>query len=248
MRFENQTAVVTGAGRGIGAAIAKRFASEGATVAVVSRTESNSQKTADAINAEFPGKARPYACDVSQTASVKAMAEKVLADYDRIDILVNNAGVTRDNLMMRMAEADWDSVVDTNLKGAFNCMQVFQRPMIRQRYGRIICIASVAGLMGNAGQANYAASKSGLLGLSKSVARELASRNITVNVVAPGFITTDMTDVLPEELKKKVMGAIPLGTFGEVEDIAAAVAFFASKEAKYVTGQTLAVDGGMVMS
>lgn len=247
MRFENQTAVVTGAGRGIGQAIAKKLASEGASIAVVSRTEANSQKVADEINANHPGKAKPYAVDVSNHAAVKALGDKIMNDFDRVDILVNNAGVTRDTLVMRMSEEEWDAVLDTNLKGAFHCMQVFQRPMIRQRGGRIINISSVIGLVGNAGQANYAASKAGLIGLTKSVARELASRSIAVNSVAPGFIETDMTGGLPDDLKKKVLGSIPMGVFGNVEDIANAVAFLASAEARYITGQVLTVDGGMVM-
>lgn len=248
MRFENQTAVVTGAGRGIGEAIAKRLASEGASVAVVSRTEANSQKVADAINASYPGKAKAYAVDVADGPSVKALGEKVLSEFDRVDILVNNAGVTRDTLVMRMSDEEWDTVLNTNLKGAFHCMQVFQRPMIRQRSGRIISISSVIGLVGNSGQANYAASKAGLIGLTKSVARELASRSITVNAVAPGFVVTDMTGVLGEDLKKKVLGTIPMNNFGTVEDIANTVAFLASAEARYITGQVIAVDGGMVMS
>jgi 3-oxoacyl-[acyl-carrier protein] reductase len=247
MRFGNQVAIVTGAGRGIGHAIAHRLASEGARVAVVSRTEQNANRTAEEINAEFAGLAKAYAVDVADHAAVKKLAEQIHADFSRIDILVNNAGLTRDGLSMRMSEADWDVVIDTNLKGAFNFIQAVERPMIRQREGRIINIASVAGLVGNAGQANYAASKAGLLGLTKSIARELASRNITANVVAPGFINTDMTTVLSEQVKTAVMGQVPMGRFGEPADIAAAVAFLASAEAKYITGQVLTVDGGMVM-
>jgi 3-oxoacyl-[acyl-carrier protein] reductase len=247
MRFGNQVAIVTGAGRGIGHAIAHRLASEGARVAVVSRTEQNANRTAEEINAEFAGLAKAYAVDVADHGAVKKLAEQIHADFSRIDILVNNAGLTRDGLSMRMSEADWDVVIDTNLKGAFNFIQAVERPMIRQREGRIINIASIAGLMGNAGQANYAASKAGLLGLTKSIARELASRNITANVVAPGFINTDMTTVLPEQVKTAAMGQVPMGRFGEPADIAAAVAFLASAEAKYITGQVLTVDGGMVM-
>jgi 3-oxoacyl-[acyl-carrier protein] reductase len=247
MRFANQVAIVTGAGRGIGHAIAMRLASEGARVAIVSRTEQNALRTADEINSRHAGLSKAYAVDVANTAAVKQIAEQILGDFSRVDILVNNAGLTRDGLSMRMSEADWDVVLDTNLKGAFNFIQAVERPMIKQRSGRIINIASVAGLMGNAGQANYAASKAGLLGLTKSIARELASRNITCNAVAPGFITTDMTDVLPETVKSSVVGQIPIGRFGETDDIAAAVAFLASSEAKYITGQCLTVDGGMVM-
>jgi len=247
MRFGNQVAIVTGAGRGIGHAIALRLASEGARVAVVSRTEANAERTAEEINARYAGLAKAYAVDVANHTAVKNLAEQILAAFSRVDILVNNAGLTRDGLSMRMSEADWDLVLDTNLKGAFNFIQAIERPLIKQRSGRIINIASVAGLMGNPGQANYAASKAGLLGLTKTIARELASRGITCNAVAPGFITTDMTEILPEEVKKGVIGNIPMAKFGEPNDIAAAVAFLASGEAKYITGQCLVVDGGMVM-
>lgn len=247
MRFANQVAVITGAGRGIGHAIALKFASEGARVAVVSRNENNALRTADEINARHAGLAKAYAVDVASHSAVAQLAEQILTDFSRVDILVNNAGVTRDGLSMRMSEDDWDVVVDTNLKGTFNCIQAFERSMIKQRSGRIINIGSVAGLMGNAGQANYAASKAGVLGLSKTIARELASRGITCNVVAPGFIETDMTDVLPEKIKQAVVAQIPAGSFGKPEDIAAAVAFLASAEAGYITGQCLTVDGGMVM-
>lgn len=247
MRFANQVAVITGAGRGIGHAIALKFAAEGARVAVVSRNETNALRTADEINARHAGLAKAYAVDVASHTSVAELANQILTDFSRVDILVNNAGVTRDGLSMRMSEEDWDVVVDTNLKGTFNCIQAFERAMIKQRSGRIINIGSVAGLMGNAGQANYAASKAGVLGLSKTIARELASRGITCNVVAPGFIETDMTDVLPEKIKQAVVAQIPAGAFGKPEDIAAAVAFLASAEAGYITGQCLTVDGGMVM-
>jgi 3-oxoacyl-[acyl-carrier protein] reductase len=247
MRFGNQVAIVTGAGRGIGHAIAMRLASEGARVAVVSRTEQNASRTAEEINAKFAGLAKAYAVDVADHAAVKKLAEQILAEFSRVDILVNNAGLTRDGLSMRMSEEDWDVVVDTNLKGAFNFIQAVERPMLKQRSGRIINIASVAGIMGNAGQANYAASKAGLIGLTKVIARELASRGITSNAVAPGFITTDMTAELPEAIKTGVVGQIPLGRFGEPDDIANAVAFLASADARYITGQVLTVDGGMVM-
>jgi 3-oxoacyl-[acyl-carrier protein] reductase len=240
-------AIVTGAGRGIGEAIARRLARDGARVACVSRTESNAAKTAESINAATPDAARPYAVDVASRAAVGALCERILADFGRVDILVNNAGLTRDGLAMRMSEEDWDVVLDTNLKGAFNFIQGIMRPMVKQRGGRIINIASVAGLTGNAGQANYAASKAGLIGLTKSLARELASRGITVNAIAPGFITTDMTAILPDNIKTAVLAGIPLGRFGDPEDIAAAVAFLAGPEGKYITGQTLTVDGGMVM-
>ena len=246
-RLENQFAVVTGAGRGIGHAIAVRLAAEGATVAAVSRTEANAARTADEINAACHGAARSYAVDAGDHEAVLALGKRITGDFPRVDILVNNAGLTRDGLSMRMSGEDWDVVLDTNLKGAFFFIQAFQRSMLRQRSGRIINISSVAGLTGNAGQANYAASKAGLLGLTKSLARELASRNITVNAIAPGFITTDMTEILSEDVKKGVVQNVPLGRFGKPEDIAAAVAFLASPEAAYITGQTLTVDGGMVM-
>jgi 3-oxoacyl-[acyl-carrier protein] reductase len=247
MRFENQIAVVTGAGRGIGHAIAVRLASEGARVACVSRTEANARKTADEINTTRADAARAYAVDVSDHAAVQEAGARIFEDFGRVDILVNNAGVTRDGLSMRMSVDDWDTVLNTNLKGAFNFVQAVQRPMIKQRSGRIINISSVIGLIGNAGQANYAASKAGLLGFTKSLARELASRGITVNAVAPGLIETDMTAVLSEEIRKTILGKVPLGSLGQPDDIASAVAFLASAEAKYITGQVLAVDGGMVM-
>ncbi len=247
MRFENKVAIVTGAGRGIGQAIAIRLASEGARVASVSRTEANAQRTADEINAARTDAAKPYAVDVSDHAAVQQVGARILEEFGRVDILVNNAGVTRDGLSMRMSIDDWDTVLNTNLKGAFNFTQAVQRSMIKQRSGRIINISSVIGLIGNAGQANYAASKAGLLGLTKSLARELASRGITVNAVAPGLIETDMTSVLPEEIRKSILSKIPLGWLGQPGDIASAVAFLASPDAKYITGQVLAVDGGMVM-
>jgi 3-oxoacyl-[acyl-carrier protein] reductase len=247
MRFQNQVAVVTGAGRGIGHAIALRLASEGARVASVSRTETNAQKTTEEINGARADAAKAYAVDVADHAAVQKTGSQILEDFGRVDILVNNAGVTRDGLSMRMSLDDWDTVLNTNLKGAFNFVQALQRPMIKQRSGRIINISSVSGLIGNAGQANYSASKAGLIGLTKSLARELASRGITVNAVAPGLIETDMTGVLSDEIRQSILQRIPLGKLGQPDDIAAAVAYLASAEAKYITGQVLAVDGGMVM-
>ena len=247
MRFENQVAVVTGAGRGIGHAIAVRLASEGARVASVSRTEANAQRTADEINALRAEAAKAYSVDVADHSTVQGIGGKILEDFGRVDILVNNAGVTRDGLSMRMSIEDWDTVLNTNLRGAFNFTQALMRSMIKQRSGRIINISSVIGLIGNAGQANYAASKAGLIGLTKSLARELASRGITVNAIAPGLIETDMTGVLSDEIRQAILQKIPLGKLGQPDDIAAAVAYLASAEAKYVTGQVLAVDGGMVM-
>jgi 3-oxoacyl-[acyl-carrier protein] reductase len=247
MRFKEQIAIVTGAGRGIGHAIAVRLASEGARVATVSRSEANAKKTADEINASRADAAKHYAVDVADHAAVQKVAAQILEDFGKIDILVNNAGVTRDGLAMRMSIEDWDIVINTNLRGAFNFTQAILRSMVKQRSGRIINISSVIGLIGNAGQTNYAASKAGLLGLTKSLARELASRNITVNAVAPGFITTNMTAGLSDEIKKTIQSKIPLGKTGTPEDIANAVAFLASAEASYITGQVLCVDGGIVM-
>lgn len=247
MRLEKQNAIVTGAGRGIGYAIAVRLASEGARVACVSRSEENAKRTADELNAARPDAAKAYAVDVADHAAVQKVAAQILQDFGKIDILVNNAGVTRDALAMRMSIEDWDIVVNTNLRGAFNFTQAILRAMVKQRSGRIINISSVIGLIGNAGQTNYAASKAGLIGLTKSLARELASRNITVNAVAPGFITTNMTAGLSDEIKNTIQSKIPLGKTGTPEDIANAVAFLASVEASYITGQVLCVDGGIVM-
>ena len=245
--LSNKIAVVTGAGRGIGQAIAELFAEAGAKVAVVSRTESNSQKVAAAINARFPDAARAYAVDISDTTATVAMGQQVLADFGKVDILVNNAGVTRDGLALRMSEADWDLVLDTNLKGAFNAVKAFQRSLLKQSGARIINISSVVGLSGAAGQINYAASKAGLIGFTKSLAREFAGRAVTANAIAPGFIDTDMTDVLSADFKQNVKGKIPLERFGSVQDIAHASLFLASAEAGYITGQVLTVDGGLVM-
>jgi 3-oxoacyl-[acyl-carrier protein] reductase len=245
-QLASQIAVVTGAGRGIGRAIALKFASEGADVVVVSRTQENSEKVAAEIRA-LGRRAWAHAVDVADAAAVNAAAEKILAETSQVDLLVNNAGVTRDGLLMRMSDADWDTVVNTNLKGAFLVTKAFSRAMIKARRGCIVNISSVIGLIGNAGQCNYAASKAGVIGFTQSVARELAGRGIRVNAIAPGFIQTDMTSVLKEEMKAALLKQIPLGRLGEAEDIADAALFLASPAARYITGQVLTVDGGMVM-
>ncbi|MFN0069759.1 MAG: 3-oxoacyl-[acyl-carrier-protein] reductase [Limisphaerales bacterium] len=242
----NQAAVVTGAGRGIGRAIALRLAGDGADVACVSRTAENSEKVAAEVRA-LGRRAWALAVDVTDPAAVAAAAEKILAEAGRVDILVNNAGVTRDGLLMRMSEADWDAVLDTNLRGAFLFTKAFSRAFLKQRSGRVINMASVIGLIGNAGQANYAASKAGLIGFTKAVAREFASRGVTVNAVAPGFIETDMTAALNEEQRAAILRQVPLAAFGAADDIAHAAAFLAGPGGRYVTGQVLTVDGGMVM-
>jgi len=242
-----QVSVVTGAGRGIGRAIALKFAAAGADVVCVSRTPENAQKVAEEVRS-FGRKAWAYGIDVSDAQAVAEAAEKILADAGKVDILVNNAGVTRDGLLMRMSEEDWDAVLNTNLKGAFAFTKALTRVFVKQRSGRIINVASVIGLMGNAGQANYAASKAGLIGFTKSVARELASRGITANALAPGFIETDMTAALNDEQRKLVLSSIPMKCFGHADDIANAALFLASPAARYITGQVLVVDGGMVMA
>src|SRR5690349_21542018 len=246
-QLSNQIAVVTGAGRGIGRAIALKFAAEGADVVCISRTVENSEKVANEIRA-LGRKAWAHALDVADGNAVSAAAEKILAEAGRVDILVNNAGVTRDNLLMRMSEEDWDTVLDTNLKGAFLLTKAFSRTLIKQRSGRIINVGSVIGLMGNAGQCNYAASKAGLFGFTRSVARELASRGITANAIAPGFVETDMTAAaVNEKMKAELLEKIPLNKLGQPDDIAHAALFLASPASHYITGQVLTVDGGMVM-
>jgi 3-oxoacyl-[acyl-carrier protein] reductase len=245
--FEGKVAVVTGGGRGIGGSIAKALAERGARVAVVSRSEGSCGKTAAEINAAHPDAAKAYAVDVSDHEAVAALGKQVIADFGGVNILVNNAGVTRDGLLMRMKEEDWMTVLDTNLKGAFNTVKAFMRPLMKAEDPRIINIASVIGLIGNAGQANYAASKAGLIGFTKSVARELAGKKVTCNAIAPGFITTDMTDVLSDEIREGIKAKVPLGDFGQVEDISNLVVFLAGPGARYITGQVLAVDGGMTM-
>ena len=242
----NQIAVVTGAGRGIGRAIALKFAAAGADVVCVSRTAENSEKVAAEVRA-LGRSDWAFAVDVSDPAAIAAAAEQILAGTGRVDVLVNNAGVTKDGLLMRMSEADWDTVLDTNLRGAFLFTKAFTRTFLKQRSGRIINLASVIGLIGNAGQCNYAASKAGLIGFTKSVATEFGSRGVTCNAIAPGFIATDMTAALDDKLKEALLKQIPLGALGEPDDIAEAALYLAGPGGRYVTGQVLTVDGGMVM-
>lgn len=246
-QFADRVVVVTGSGRGIGKEIARAFVEAGAKVAIASRTEANSQATADELSALGKGVAQPYAVDIADYDSTIAFGKQVNEDLGAVSILVNNAGVTRDGLALRMSEEDWDTVLDTNLKGAFNAVKAFQRTLLKAEHARIINISSVIGLMGNAGQANYAASKAGLIGFTKSLAKEFAARQVCVNAVAPGFIVTDMTGELTEEIQEQIKKDIPLGSFGNTEDIANAVMFLAGQEARYITGQVLTVDGGMVM-
>lgn len=248
MRFSGKVALVTGASRGIGRAIAERLAGEGAKVAInYARDADGAQAAVSAITANG-GTAIALQADVSNFVAAETLVAETIKALGGLDILVNNAGTTRDQLIMRMSEEDWDEVIRTNLKSAFNCCKAVTRPMMRSRKGRIINISSVSGVAGNAGQTNYAASKAGMIGFTKSLARELASRNITVNAIAPGFVPTKLTIDLPEELRTATLAQIPLNRWGTPDEIAAAVAFFASDEAGYITGQTLNVDGGMVMS
>ncbi len=244
--LENKIVVVTGAGRGIGKAIAVRLAGEGATIAACGRTLANVEGTAAEI-VKAGGKASAFAVDVANSAQVAETCDKVLKEFGRVDVLVNNAGVTRDQLLLRMTDDDWDTVLDTNLKGAFHFTKSVSRGMLKQRSGRIINITSIIGLTGNAGQSNYAASKAGLIGFTKSVARELASRGITANAVAPGFIVTEMTEALGEPAREMLKTRIALGRLGAAEDVANVVLFLASDLAAYVTGQVITVDGGLAM-
>ncbi|MDI9243309.1 3-oxoacyl-[acyl-carrier-protein] reductase [Fusibacillus kribbianus] len=245
--MREKIAVVTGASRGIGRAIALRLAKEGAFVILNFNGSEERAREAVAEIEAAGGKAEAIRCDVSDFHGAEAFFAEIIKKYGRVDILVNNAGITRDGLLMRMSEEDFDRVIAINLKGAFNCIRHVSRQMIKQRSGRIVNISSVSGVMGNAGQVNYCASKAGIIGLTKSAARELSARGITVNAVAPGFIDTEMTRVLSDQVKEHAVGQIPLGHFGRPEDIAEAVAFLVSDRAGYITGQVLSVDGGMAM-
>ena len=248
MGLIGKCAVVTGASRGIGRAIALQLASEGAKVVVnYSGSEQKALEVVDEIK-QNGGEAIAVQANVADMDSVQSLMKTALETYGSIDILVNNAGITRDNLLMRMKDDEWDDVINTNLKGVFLCTKAVTRQMMKQRAGRIINISSIVGIAGNAGQANYVAAKAGVIGLTKTTAQELASRNILVNAIAPGFITTEMTEGLPEELKEVMLKQIPLAKLGQPEDIAKAVVFFASDSANYITGQTLQIDGGMVMA
>ena len=247
MNFNGKTAIVTGGSRGIGKAIAEVFAQRGSQVVIADISLERAQQTASEIASAYGIKAVAFPVNVASFESCKELVEKINSEFTKIDILVNNAGVTRDNLIMRMEEQDFEFVIDINLKGVWNCSKAVIRTMMKQRSGRIINISSVSGLAGQAGQTNYSASKAGVIGLTKALAREVASRNITVNAVAPGFIPTALTNELPEELKDAMIKLTPLGRWGSPEEVAYAVAFFASDEAAYITGQVLSVDGGMMM-
>lgn len=246
MKLENKVAIVTGGARGIGKAICARLAQEQARLAIVDILLENAEATAEEFRQQGVD-AKAYAANVADKASVDAMVAEVMKDFGQIDILINNAGITRDGLLMRMKEADWDSVMAVNLKGTFLCTQAVIKPMAKSRYGKIVNIASVVGVMGNAGQANYSASKAGVIGFTKSVAREYAARNIYVNAVAPGFIQTEMTHVLSDEAKDMFLRNIPLNRPGSPQDVANVVAFLAGPDSDYVTGQVINIDGGMIM-
>ena len=246
MTLKDKVAIVTGASRGIGEAIARKFCQEGASVMLCSRSAESVAAIAESLSSNG-GNAKSTQADISNKADVEALVDLTLQEFSRVDILVNNAGITRDTLFMRMKDEDWDAVIQTNLTGTAYCMRAVTRPMMRQRSGRIINISSVIGIVGNAGQANYAASKAGMIGLTKSVAKEVGSRGITVNAITPGFITTDMTEKISETDQQKMLEMIPASSFGTPEDVAETALFLASDAARYITGQAIQVDGGMFM-
>ena len=245
--LKGKVAVVTGGARGIGLAVSRQFAEKGAKVAVLSRNEGSCSKAAASINEDYPDAAKHYGVDVANFEEMMETGKQIADDFGGVNILVNNAGITRDKLFLLMKEPDWDDVLDTNLKGTFNAIKAFQRILLRASDPRIINVSSVTGIMGNAGQANYAASKAGLIGLTKSVAREFAGRAITCNAVAPGFIDTDMTSGLTEEIQDQIRAKIPLNTFGNSDEVAELILYLASTSARYITGQVIAIDGGMAM-
>ena len=246
LALEGKLALITGGARGIGKEIAMLFANEGANIAICDVNLEEAQKTAKEIE-NLGRQSLAFKADVTSSSQVQDMTDKILDKFNKIDILINNAGITKDNLLLRMSEEDWDKVIAVNLKGTFVCTKIVSRAMLKQRFGRIVNLASIIGIMGNAGQANYAASKAGIIGLTKSVAKELASRNICVNAIAPGFIMTDMTAKLPEEVQKKMLSVIPLARFGEAKDVADLALFLSSEGSSYITGQVIQVDGGMLM-
>jgi 3-oxoacyl-[acyl-carrier protein] reductase len=246
MRFKDEVVMVTGSSQGIGKEIAKGFAEEGAMVAIIDVNAESAEATKNEF-VEKGLKAESFACDVTNLQNVEEIVTKILDKYKRVDILVNNAGITKDNLLLRMSENDWDAVVNVNLRGPFICTKVVTKAMMKARKGRIVNIASIIGIRGNAGQANYAATKAGVIGFTKSVAREFASRGITANAIAPGYIQTAMTAKLSDTVREELLKMIPLGTLGTAKDVAGACLFLASKEASYITGQTIVVDGGMAI-
>ena len=247
MNFENKTAVITGGSRGIGLAIAKKLAEGGANIAVLYVGDESEGAAAKAELEQFGTKVEQYFCDVSDFEKSKAVCEQVIGEFGKVDILINNAGITRDKLVLNMEESDFDAVINVNLKGTYNMIKHFYKHFMKNRGGRIVSTSSIVGLIGNAGQANYSASKAGIIGLTKSVARELAGRNVTVNAVAPGYIGTDMTNVLPDKVKETMKAQIPAKRIGTPEDVANVVAFLCSDEAAYVTGEVIRVDGGLAI-
>ncbi len=247
MDLKDQVVLVTGGARGIGKAIAENFAGKGAHLVIADISPGSAEETAKEISATTGGRTLALGLDVSKAEEVTSAFEKILKEFGRLDVAINNAGITRDGLILRMKEEDWDAVININLKGVFLCSKEAVKLMVKQRYGRIINIASVVAFMGNPGQANYSASKAGIVGLTKTIAKEYASRGITANAVAPGFIATAMTEALPDNIRQEMLKSIPVGTFGSVEDVANAVAFLASPDNGYITGQVIHVNGGMYM-